>query len=288
MSASHAGSHKRRKATRVRTGAVTPRQSSSFSPPESTDAVWHQLSDLGTAPSKATFTPVGPFPFMRLPAELRVHIYRMALQSDDPLILHLPRLAERLEDELRTTTIDMRIARTIERNSRPSPVFDGRMIYINAALLRSSSLVYKEARQVLYADNEFILSLASGIHTLSALHQRSRSLIKSVRLTIPSHHDILDGFADLVRLGLRYCWGLKKFTIILQSLLPDDRVMSGATSVYANAFHILRWLPQGCKVVLQGNVSAVVKRVVADEGRLQEQLDETSYLKRQHQMPERH
>jgi epsin len=58
--------------------------------------------------------------------------------------------------------------------------------------------------------------------------------------------------------------------------------------VYANAFHILRWLPRGCNVGLEGNVSETVKRVVAEEGRLQNVLDEASYLKRQHQMPERH
>ena len=144
-------------------------------------------------------------------------------------------------------------------------------------ILRLNKLIYKEARQVLYSDNVFTLCLTSGIHTLSTLHQRSRSLIKHVILTIPSHHDILDGFADLVRLGLRYCWGLKSFKIILQASLPDDggRV-SGATSVYANAFHILRWLPRGCQVILEGCVSESVMRIVREEGRLMSVLDEVS------------
>jgi epsin len=144
-------------------------------------------------------------------------------------------------------------------------------------VLRLNKQIYKEARQLLYSENVFTLSLASGIHTLSTLHQRSRSLIKHVVLTIPSHHDILDGFADLVRLGLRYCWGLKSFKIILQASLPDDGRVSGATSVYANAFHILRWLPRGCSVMLEGCVSETVRNVVVEEGRLMNVLDEVSW-----------
>ncbi len=64
--------------------------------------------------------------------------------------------------------------------------------------------------------------------------------------------------------------------------------MTHATNVHANAFHILRWLPKGCKVLLEGNVSDVVRDVVREEGRLQSVLDEVGYAKRQHQMPERH
>jgi len=79
-----------------------------------------------------------------------------------------------------------------------------------------------------------------------------------------------------VRLGLRYCWGLKTFKIILKASLPDDGRVNGATSVYANAFHILRWLPRGCKVELEGCVSETVKKVVAEEGRLMDVLDEVS------------
>ena len=46
--------------------------------------------------------------------------------------------------------------------------------------------------------------------------------------------------------------------------------------MYANAFHILRWLPRGCTVVLEGCVSESVMRVVREEGRLQGVLDEVS------------
>lgn len=232
------------------------------------------------------------FPFMKLPAELRIHVYHMALSRNEPLLLHAERAPEKSDEDSTPNPTPARTQRTCfgtlprpERRARATsagPEHTPLKDPIIPEILRLNKLIYKEARQVLYSDNIFTLSLASGIHTLSTLHQRSRSLIKSVVLTIPSHHDILDGFADLVRLGLRYCWGLKFFKIILQASLPDDggRV-SGATSVYANAFHILRWLPRGCSVVLEGCVSESVMRVVREEGRLQGVLDEVSGLTRE-------
>jgi hypothetical protein len=221
----------------------------------------------------------------------------MALHRDTPLYLHAARAPEK--DEETSNTLDENscplasptdLSTRVRRPRAPSPPPDviPPLDPIVPTILRLNQQIYKEARSVLYSANTFTLSLLSGIHTLSTLHQRSRSLIKHVILTIPSHHDILDGFADLVRLGLRYCWGLKTFKIILQASLPDDGRMTHATSVYANAFHILRWLPRGCKVVLEGNVSEVVRDVVREEGRLQSVLDDMGYAKRQHQMPERH
>ena len=263
--------------SRGRSGLLTPEPStlteSQFEPPADTS----ETSETATA---------NFFPFMKLPAELRIHIYHMALVREEPLLLHADRAPEKPEDG------DDLLAAP-RRNNLYAPYMPGRDPPGGAfhrprpgperiplddpivpEILRLNKLIYREARQVLYSDNVFTLSLTSGIHTLSTLHQRSRSLIKHVVLTIPSHHDILDGFADLVRLGLRYCWGLKTFKIILQASLPDDGRVTGATSVYANAFHILRWLPRGCNVGLEGNVSDTVKRVVAEEGRLQAVLDE--------------
>lgn len=225
------------------------------------------------------------FPLMRLPAELRVHIYRMALCPDESILLHLPhKPKDESEDELAASRKRVRF-RASQAHLITRPAYN-----INVALLRTSQLIYKEARQVLYSENKFILSIESGTYTLSTLHQRNRSLIKHVSLAIPSHHDILDCFADVVRLGLRYCWGLKLLTITLPtSFRGDDAgITPGTTNVYANAFHILRWLPKGCQIRIEGNVSDSIRKVVADEGRLLYVLDEKEYLKRQHQMPERH
>ncbi|KAF2471830.1 uncharacterized protein BDR25DRAFT_303225 [Lindgomyces ingoldianus] len=227
------------------------------------------------------------FPLIELPAELRIYIYRMALQRATPLLLHLPRPSIDVSSS-EVDNLSMKLnqrALLAGKEARRRRADHGHDDVLAPALLRTCSLVYKEARQILYSDNTFVLQLDSGIHTLSNLHQRSRSLIKHVSLTITSHHDILDGFADLVRLGLRYCWGLKTFTIALPCCFTDDKFMGSTTSVYANAFHILRWLTKGCAVRLEGNVSEAIRRVVEDEGRLLSILDQTSYLKRQHQMP---
>ncbi|KAF2853311.1 hypothetical protein T440DRAFT_364210, partial [Plenodomus tracheiphilus IPT5] len=275
--------------TRLRSGLLTPETS-------------NPAEERVACPDAFARSPQKAFPFMELPAELRINIYYKALVRDVPLLLHVERVTDKTNEDVAPNTGSSTVWPTpptiLSRSRprpRPRPVLRAPILVpeqqalcepISTQLLRVNSVIYKEARQVLYSDNVFTLGLLSGMHTLSTLHQRSRSLIKHVTLTIPTHHDILDGFADLVRLGLRYCWGLKTFKIILQASLPDDGRVTGATSVYANAFHILRWLPRGCSVVLEGNVSNSVRRVVAEEGRLQNELDETSYLKRQHQMPE--
>ncbi|KAI8935390.1 hypothetical protein NX059_007972 [Plenodomus lindquistii] len=270
--------------TRLRSGLLTP-ETSNLSAEDA-------LPDM--APDD---NPANAFPFMKLPAELRINIYNKALVRDEPLLLHAQRAPDKADQDSTLTNSGSAPwprpqtpshARPTPRAPSAAPERNSLHDPVSPQLLRVNTVIYKEARQVFYSDNVFTLSLLSGIHTLSSLHQRSRSLIKHVTLTIPSHHDILDGFADLVRLGLRYCWGLKSFKIVLQASLPDDGRVSGAASVYANAFHILRWLPRGCSVVLEGNVSESVRKVVEEEGRLQGVLDETSYLKRQHQMPERH
>jgi hypothetical protein len=257
------------------------------------------LEATQTSPSpQPSDEPVSVFPFTKLPAELRLHVYHMALVRAHPINLHVERPVETPGEtpgdptsiQLSSMAVLPRLAPTIStepttprlmRPTRPEPmklVEQNPTDPILPAILRLNAQTHKEARQLLYAENTFVLSLASGVHTLATLHQRSRSLIKHAILTIPSHHDILDGFADLVRLGLRYCWGLKTFRIILEASLPDDGRVSGATNVYANAFHILRWLPRGCQVVLEGCVSEAVRWVVCEEGRLMSMLDEVSFF----------
>jgi hypothetical protein len=210
------------------------------------------------------------FPFMKLPAELRLHVYHMALVRPSPVPLHISRATETPPHEETESTLTT----TPRRAVRPAPDTPRLTDPVVPVLLRLNWQIHKEAKQLLYSENVFELSLMSGEHTLKRLGQKTRSLIRHVVLTIPSHHDILDGFADLVRLGLRYCWGLKSFRIILQAGLPDDGRVGGATSVYANAFHILRWLPRGCSVALEGCISETVRKVVAEEGRLMNVLDE--------------
>ena len=257
-------------------------------------------SELNSAPHTDVASQI--FPFMKLPAELRLHVYHMALTRNEPLLLHVNRVPDK-SDKNSDTTTNTDVVLDGRQRDNPSLAFSappsdrrGRNPRQSAehalperaplrdpivpTILRLNKLIHKEARQVLYRDNVFTLGLISGVYTLGTLHQPTRSLIQHIVITVPSHHDILDGFADLVRLGLRYCWGLKVLKIILKADLPgtgrEDGRLSGPMNVYANAFHILRWLPKGCSVVLEGNVSDVVRKVVAEEGRLQTVLDDVS------------
>ncbi|KAF2460585.1 hypothetical protein BDY21DRAFT_168185 [Lineolata rhizophorae] len=265
-------------------------------------------------PASSSLSPPGhfykPFPLMSLPTELRLNIYRMALCRHKPLLLHV----ERKEDPLRDEALDedsssgsttsegdrsesssqrrRRRRRHRRQRSRVTMRLPPRTELkeglntepIVPNLLLASKTVLREARPTLYSDNTFVLKLDSALYSLSSLHQRSRSLIKHVRLTVPTHHDILEGFAELVRLGLRYCWGLRTFTIVLPYMFPDDGGISGSTNVYANAFHILRWLPQTCTVRLEGHAHKDIKKVVEENTKLAVELDEQAYQRRQHQM----
>jgi hypothetical protein len=146
-------------------------------------------------------------------------------------------------------------------------------------LLRASKLIYKESRAILYGENTFLLDLDTAQPTLANLHQRSRGQIKHLRVTIPTHNEILERFAEVVRLSLRYCWRLQRFVIHTPFVLPgaEGSSTSGNTTVYANAFDILRWLPRKCEVVLEGNVCEEIRRVVEKNLDLAKNLDDVSH-----------
>ncbi|KAI7564320.1 hypothetical protein KC316_g12623, partial [Hortaea werneckii] len=150
-------------------------------------------------------------------------------------------------------------------------------------LLRVSKTVYQEARSILYNENLFTLDLETALPTLAILHQRSRRQIKHVELEIPCYNEILERFQETVRLSLRYCWGLKKFVVHMPFVLPgaDGSGTTGNTTVYANGFDILRWLPKQCEVVLRGNVCAEIEAVVSRNANLARTLDELAYARRQ-------
>ncbi|KAF7188771.1 hypothetical protein HII31_09694 [Pseudocercospora fuligena] len=150
-------------------------------------------------------------------------------------------------------------------------------------IMLASKEIYKEARSVLYGENFFTLDLATAMPTLACLHQRSRRQIKHVELEIPTYNEILERFQETVRLSLRYCSGLKKFVIHMPFTLPgaDGSGTTGNTTVYANGFDILRWLPQECNVILQGNICTEIETVVNKHLHLAKTLDKNAYARRQ-------
>ncbi|GAB7336067.1 hypothetical protein MBLNU13_g08877t1 [Cladosporium sp. NU13] len=154
-------------------------------------------------------------------------------------------------------------------------------------LLRASKLIYKESRAILYGENTFLLDLDTAQPTLANLHQRSRGQIKHLRVTIPTHNEILERFAEVVRLQLRYCWRLQRFVIHTPFVLPgaEGSSTSGNTTVYANAFDILRWLPRKCEVMLEGNVCEEIRKVVEKNLDLAKNLDDVSHSRYVDRLP---
>lgn len=154
-----------------------------------------------------------------------------------------------------------------ERNQTADPLL------VN--ILRASKETYKEARGVFYSENMFTLDLNTAMSTLSCLHQRSRRHIKHVELEIPTYNEILERFQETVRLSLRYCSGLKKLVIHMPFTLPgaDGSGTTGNTTVYANGFDILRWLPQECAIELRGNICTEIETVVNKHLQLAKTLD---------------
>lgn len=286
------------------------------------------------------------FPFLKLSAELRLMIYRMALRHDEPLTLSISKpqpLAESegsdddsIEDQLavaqraeemalriqqvsRARHIAMRRAAAMERSpmgrvlreraraaglqmpadpNRPprdvrfdQPGVGGRTgpkpnnppprpkRNLVPNLLCLNKQINREARAVLYSENVIALDLQTSIYSINSLRQPTRSLLKHIRITIASYHDILDGFSDLVRLALRYCWGLQTLTICLSGgwqpvTLHDTLNNTCATKLYANAFHILRWLPKNASITLEGQPGPEMRRVVEQCGQVAQELDE--------------
>ncbi|KAF2163230.1 hypothetical protein M409DRAFT_68541 [Zasmidium cellare ATCC 36951] len=150
-------------------------------------------------------------------------------------------------------------------------------------ILRASKEIYKEARGVFYSENMFTLDLNTAMSTLSCLHQRSRRQIKHVELEIPTYNEILERFQETVRLSLRYCSGLKTLVIHMPFTLPgaDGSGTTGNTTVYANGFDILRWLPQECAIELKGNICTEIETVVNKHLHLAKTLDKLAYARRQ-------
>ena len=151
-------------------------------------------------------------------------------------------------------------------------------------ILRTSKEVYKEARGVLYSENVFDIDINTAVNSLAALHQRSRRNIKHIELEIPTYTEILERFSEIVRLSLRYCTGLKKFVIHTPFTLPgaDGSMSSSNTTVYANGFDILRWLPQQCEVVLEGSRNAEIEAVVTKHLNLAKTQDKVRFALLRH------
>ncbi|KAF2206892.1 hypothetical protein CERZMDRAFT_10369, partial [Cercospora zeae-maydis SCOH1-5] len=218
---------------------------------------------------------VKPFPVMDLPTEIRLEIWRACLTRPYNILLSKRELPPTGKEENGFGVKE----KTRRWNPQPEPERSQNQDPLITNVLRASKEIYKEARSVLYSENHFVLDLNTAMQTLGHLHQRSRRQIKHVELEIPTYNEILERFQETVRLSLRYCSGLKKFIIHMPFTLPgaDGSGTTGNTTVYANGFDILRWLPQECDIVMKGNICAEIDTVVNKHLLLAKTLDKVSF-----------
>lgn len=231
-------------------------------------------------------------PFLRLPAELRIQIYEYCLRASEPLVLAIPpNTIERRrhfdnDEDRGYPAVDPRFYWT--RSGAPSAdaasyqaAWDGAQdhLHLTPALLGTCKQIHKEARKILYSDNEIFMRANWGPKALQRMKQQTRSLIRRVTIEVPSHSDITDGFVDIVRLGLRYCWGLEDVSIIIKDYkIPVNASSASTAYVYGDPFRILRWLPQKTKVNIGGtDPPECVRRVIEKERWYMGALDKVSF-----------
>ena len=205
----------------------------------------------------------GIFPFMRLAPELRVLIYAEALTRPSPLPLHIARkhsFARKRKSVSKRPYSTILMHDAYSQRTHLSHQADP----INTALLSVSRLVYQEARAVLYKQNTLAIRLDTGIPSLSALHQQTRSHISSIELVMPVGYRV-DDFYQLVR-SLRYCFNLKTLTIVLPKGWHDVVTLLGCKLEPGNCRpYSLRLLPENTRVVVVIQEVGEMARKVIEE-----------------------
>jgi hypothetical protein len=221
------------------------------------------------------------FPFMQLPPEIRLHCYRTLFLREAPIPLYIPKF-EPLNDDtdinqhdwgyeiLHTTDTAISSSSPLSSEANTSSIQPS-ISKPCLNLLLISKAIYNEARTVLYSSNEFSIDLDSGAYTLSKLHQHTRKLIRTLSIEISSQDDFLLELPPLIRLGLRYCWGLKELNVTLSESLDCLDLL------YPSSMDHLGWLPKGCKICVAGSVSEGIRRLIGKEKSLVVEEDEVSY-----------
>lgn len=168
---------------------------------------------------------------------------------------------------------------TRTRKQPPEPAKKKPSSGLVTALLLTNKQVYRETLPILYGENTLRVDLRSGLRSINSLPQSTRSLIRRLRVRLDSYSSLCASFPDLVRRALRYCWGLDSLTIELPRGAECDLADTtpGCDAItYANAFHILRWLPQRAEVIVEGKPSPAIRDVLHQCRMARIELDKVS------------
>lgn len=206
-----------------------------------------ESDDDSESGARVTNTTDKPFRFNDLPTEIRCAVYRICLKRDRHIIIrnkHVRSKTVHIRHNEDVTATHPQASRAFQAAAPLTPV-----------ILRVSKKIYEEARAILYGENKFHLDVLGSIDVLARLHQRSRRFITNVELEIPTTDvDVLDRFAKVVRLSLRYFAELKKLVIYLPIQNPNQHNGNALQLTLGTApiWESMRWLPEGCVVYLEG------------------------------------
>lgn len=211
--------------------------------PRSTDNESHPSASLVSGNKDEDTLPT--FPFLKLPAELRVRIYRYLLHAPENTIsvnegsLWPGReILRQIRSHLIATDPsrfgDLETYRVCSRNIRP-------------AILSLDRQTYSDARQVFYSENCFFFPQHSLIISfLKDLPQVSRSLIKKIRLPLHISDDLSDSagrmFLEAACTYMRQNLELKQLTIDIFSGSSFSGLRWPCPQSYLDAIHEQSWV----------------------------------------------
>nr|POE74737.1 hypothetical protein CFP56_37268 [Quercus suber] len=185
------------------------------------------------------------FRLMALPAELRNAIYRACLTYPNSILFS--------ERDLSSAGVHW-----------TSQLHPHKKVPVASNIILACRQIHAEANALLYGGNSFLLDLTTAAPFLQRLCQGTRRQFQHMEVELTKPDDAYGPFQHILRLGLRYCSGLKTLLIRmpLKRRLIDESISAEEMHKVTEAFGNLRWLNKSCEVLLQGDVSAEIEAMV--------------------------
>jgi hypothetical protein len=200
---------------------------------------------LGAPNNEDIATSKDDSPFFKLPAELRLMVYRAVLVHEKPLCLR--------------------------------PYY---LTPIDTSLLCANKAIHREAKHVFYQENVFTMTDLDGEETTGKL-QHARPLVREVVIHLKMYRIDTDEFSLFTK-ALRHFRNLKIFKVVHHSSRSyssqDIEDTRGQKSVIRGpcGTDALQYLPPGCEVVLEGDWTENARTMVKNRECLDAPTDKVS------------